>query len=115
MLSFKTAVEEALPEIVIWTLFLIAYLLIRCLALLERCEKHLRALHIGALGPADEPMPASGESAEERARVQADRKQFAADRRMNLGLDDGYPQRQGLQFIAFLIGISLLAWWQSWK
>jgi hypothetical protein len=57
-------------------------------ALLERCEKHLRALHVDVLGPLDD------RSAE-----------GMAARRQELGLDDGYPYRQTTQFgLGLLVG-----------
>src|SRR5438552_16004547 len=53
-----------------------------CLAMLERIEKHLSAAHLKTLGP----LP---ERTEEELKL----------RRRELGLDDGYPFKQGRQVL----------------
>jgi hypothetical protein len=68
-------------------------LLTCCLAMLERIEKHLRELHVGALGRLDGRTP-------EDMKI----------RRHELGLDDGYPHRQHWHALTAVAGTAFVLW-----
>ena len=67
-------------------------------ALLERCERHLRALHVQVLGPVEDGSEGS-----------------AAIRRAALGLNDDYPHRQIRQVLWYgFVLVALVAVTRTW-
>ena len=78
-------------EFVLFALLgLVTFFLGCCLAMLERIEKHLRAEHVRALGPLHDRTP-----------------EAMAERRSDLGLDDGYPYKH--QRVFLLVAVVALA------
>jgi len=61
-----------------------------CLMILERCERHLRALHVQVLGPLPDHSP-----------------ETLACRARELGLWDGYPANP----VVWIGGLSLVFYW----